>query len=387
MASRVLFRLACPSYDCVWISVEENGEKNREFVLVAGGGGTGNTGVKNQLQIGTYNGKGDFDFLSSFETDHDGKQRFCSGVCHGRIDGTQYVCALLETQCLILSVHMPDKNSKTPTLKRLAEFTADFAEKEPSANCCCIASNYVVTGGEDGIVRMWSLSKKDSTYSVSLKPLECRGHSAPIMAINKHPTEPWICSSSKDGTCKIWNTKNAELLADIASIDENSGISSAQASSLQCRGCVFSNDGNYLYTMHCGRRGATRLIKFLLTKEKDKLSTSAQHTIIASKEPSSRLVMSDSGEFVACGCSNGFVSTFRSDTLVKTFSLCCHDDYPVTGLTFAPTAVAAAEGVISLLVTCSVDNRMTVVTMRKGRWLLIAALVLVIALLLLMYVN
>jgi WD40 repeat protein len=99
---------------------------------------------------------------------------------------------------------------------------------------------------------------------------------------------------------------------------------------------------------------------------------------VASKDPSTRLVLIDSGEKLAIGGSNGHVTLFDSKSLSKVFSLVAHDDYPVTGLAFAPASVASADGMNCFLITCSVDNRMATIISRKLSVLVLLAVLLVL---------
>jgi len=375
MARKLFWRLAAPSYDVDWLTLSD--KSRGDYALIAGGGGTGNTGVKNQVQVAAYSGKGEFEFLRSFETDSEGRQRFCSGVCHGVIDGVTVVCALLETDVLLLSVAQAKgeegQQQQSLEMSRLVEFKADFAEKEPSVNCACVTKEgRIVTGGEDSVVRVWSMVGGNDSNCTINKLHECKGHSAPVMALGKHPREPWVCSASKDGTCKVWNTETQQLLLSIAPIDESSGVPSTASTKLQCRGCCFSTDGSSLFTILCGRKGSTHLLKFSISLGADKtLSYSPQRAVVASKDPSTRLVLIDSGEKIAIGGSNGQVAVFDATTLSKVFSLVAHDDYPVTGLAFAPASIASADGMSCFLVTCSVDNRMATIISRKISMLLV----------------
>ena len=362
--SRLLFRLQCPSYGLKWLTLTcENGERS-ELVLVAGGGGTLKTGVPNQLHVFKYIGSGDFDLLPAFDTD-----RFCSGVCHGVIGGKLVLCAQLESMCLLLSVSQASSKDSL-SFKRLVDFTAD-----KQVTCCTIASGDLVTGGEDCVVRIWKLiDGENGTFSIST-PREFKGHSGEIMAVAKHPNENWICSASKDGTCKIWDVETAELLLEVPSPDASSGIASSATIKFECRGCVFSHDGAHLYTINNGGRGASHLIKFCVKsheQEKKKLQSVPVKTVMAHKGPSSCLAISEGGELIAVGSMNGFAKVLHTDTLATELMRVCHDDYPVTDVCFAAEPVAKRENASCFIVTCSVDNRMAaVVSRRRPIWLIL----------------
>ena len=364
-------RLGGTSYDMAWAWAGPHDKNASNLILIAGGGGSGNTGIKNQVQVVKAKGKGDFELVTQFVTDHDGHQRFCCGICSGGWEGASIVGVALGTHCLVLSLRFDEAQNKA-SFTRLVEFAADFAENDAGVNCCCITtSSDIATGGEDGVVRFWRLSNQCASSSASAPTVsatfECRGHAAPIMALQRHPSEPWVCSASKDGTCKIWNSQTGLLLADILAVSDggaNGATGSTKSSSLtkmQCRGCCFSADGTHLYTIQCGRVGSTILIKYLLIKgvkidAAPTMTAIAQKTVVANKNPSTRLVISDSGDCIAVGCSTGLVQVFDATTLAKLFSGACHDDQPVLGLAFAPQAFSEMERTRCLFVTCSVDN-------------------------------
>lgn len=388
-------RLGGASYDLAWASPLA-GRVTSDLILVAGGGGSGNTGVKNQVQVVRAKGQGEYELVTQFVTDSDGNQRFCCGICSGGWEGASLVGVALGTHCLVLSMEFDEAQNKA-TFTRLVEFEADFSEKDAGVNCCCItATSDLVTGGEDGVVRFWRLDKQQhhaSATSVS-NTFSCPGHSAPVMALGRHPSEPWVCSASKDGSCKMWNSKTGELLADILPVSDGSGNTGAKASlsKMQCRGCCFSADGSHLYTIQCGRIGSTILIMYALVPSKietggpgtTSFTAVPKKTAVANKSPSTRLVISGSGKYLAVGCSSGAVSVFHSETFVKVFSGLCHDDQPVLGLAFAPQDDSEPKHNNCVFVTCSVDSFFTSTTVYGSYapgYLLLAVLLLILGIL------
>jgi WD40 repeat protein len=128
----------------------------------------------------------------------------------------------------------------------------------------------IITGGDDKVVRIWSVQKKvendseEETWKV-VKTFELSGHTNAIAALCEHPTENWFCSAGKDGACKIWDFSAGKLLLDIpCMVDGLAGVGSMQAGKparIECRGCTFSADGSFLYTIQSARKGAPQLIK------------------------------------------------------------------------------------------------------------------------------
>ena len=126
----------------------------------------------------------------------------------------------------------------------------------------------MVTGGDDTVVRVWVVQTdnddKKSENAPSWKAaklFELKDHIAPISALTEHPSEPWVCSSGKDGACKIWNIKYGTLLINIPYLVDGIPGFDPNKMKMECRGCTFSLDGTSLFSIQSPRRGSTYLIK------------------------------------------------------------------------------------------------------------------------------
>lgn len=191
----VFNRLEVPSFGLAWLNIDDS--TGESFILIPGGGGSTKSGVRNQIQIGRniVGDRGGFEFLKSYETDVDGKSVLCSGVAVGICMGIQVVCAFLNNQCAILTV---SKIGDDLILKRVVDFQADFSE-DGSVNCACILpSGHVVTGGDDGICRLWAVGfikdddpEKPALWRVRLLS-SMEGHTAAIMDISHHPDDALV---------------------------------------------------------------------------------------------------------------------------------------------------------------------------------------------------
>lgn len=196
----VFNRLEVPSFGLVWLTLDDS--LGDAFVLIPGGGGSTKSGVKNQIQIGRIidDKVGGIKFLKRFETDVDGKSVLCSGVAVGTCMGTKVVCALLDNICAILTA---EKVGDDLVLKRVADFKADFSE-DGSVNCACILpSGHIVTGGDDGICRLWAvgyIKDEDTTkphiWRVRMLSM-MKGHTAAIMDISYHPHDALVSRVSR----------------------------------------------------------------------------------------------------------------------------------------------------------------------------------------------
>jgi hypothetical protein len=74
-------RLEVPSFDLTWLNLTNFDE----VALVAGGGGSFKSGVKNQIQIARVHDADKVTFVESFITDEDTKRRLCCGLACGSI--------------------------------------------------------------------------------------------------------------------------------------------------------------------------------------------------------------------------------------------------------------------------------------------------------------
>ena len=201
-------RLSVPSFDLVWVTLMDGKEP---MVLIPGGGGSTKSGVKNQIQVAKYEGARGFTLMKSFMTDAADKSNLCSAIATGILEGKAIVCAVVDDTCLIFRATRAEDGELN--LTKMTEFKADFNKEYASVNCCLVASKHILTGGEDHTCRLWSLSQEsaDESSSWNVKQIrEMKGHSAPIMAIARHPTRPWILTASKDGSCKIFDASNGQ---------------------------------------------------------------------------------------------------------------------------------------------------------------------------------
>lgn len=84
----------------------------------------------------------------------------------------------------------------------------------------------------------------------------------------------------------------------------------------------FSPCGLYLYSIQSPRRGGTHLIKWVITRNvttdaASALSAYPLEVVPASKVPSTRLAINESGSLLAVGTSDGNVHVFNSATMKK----------------------------------------------------------------------
>lgn len=185
-------RLRVPAFDLTWIQLLPDTEPSH--VVLAGGGGSAKSGVKNQLVVMQQDSvSGSFLNTQSLETDTPTKSVLCSGVASGFLNGEAVVSALLGEQCLLLSVGQSKDGPLTFTRK--VEFVADRAKDDACVHCCAIKYDCVATGGEDGFCRIWKVDTDNEMGWRSKTHHEIKGHGISISALAFHPRNRFVSSS------------------------------------------------------------------------------------------------------------------------------------------------------------------------------------------------
>jgi WD40 repeat protein len=311
--------LKVPAFDLAWLEVT-TGPSPGAVALLPGGGGSTKSGVKNQIQIVSPDEKGlVYTCLEGYLTDTNGAggSGLCSGVSTGTLtNGVQVICTLIDDKFLLLGVEARGGSSSSASsgsssssssssgssksllspsfaFSRLAEVKADFSEgAEATVNCSCILNvsrtecldticrrvnyDYVLTGGQDGVVRLWKVTVDDEDddenpkYTIT-KVKDLGKHAGAVMSLTFFNDAEMQCavSSSRDGMIKIWDVSAAKLMADVPFMSDGlSGSGSkASTSAMQCRGAVLArnldSDGALsLYSIQSGTRGPAHLIRW-----------------------------------------------------------------------------------------------------------------------------
>jgi hypothetical protein len=262
-----------------------------------------------------------FELNQSIKTDTEEKSYLCSTISSGVIDSYSIICTAADRIC-ILFVVQSSSNNELHTERKL-EFQADNNEVG-CINCCMVTPvGDIITASDDGIIRIWSIDTSSSTDWVASLVAELNGHEGPIMALSIHPSEPLLCSASKDGSLKLWslltyrledsvrcsdgvsggsiaatsvptftastnptstsnisaqnNEKsnvsqiplgklpNVPTPASQASRPPNSATSSQPVGTIECRGCCFSPSGTEVIVIQSGKRGAAFMVKWKLS--------------------------------------------------------------------------------------------------------------------------
>jgi len=261
--SRLL--LKAPAFDMAWLedahAFDSAAEQPDPIIMLPSGGGSTKTGVKNQVQLMRPLDDATLYNYQGFETDGANMEGsgICSSLCTGTmLDGSRMVCTLIDDKCLLTrltrdpayvkpAATAPSSSSKNKEyvssraplpasglkFRRLAEFKADHHETDPGVRSCCFATvesvegegeqakksvcDVLVTGGNDGCVRVWSVVEKDEGDFGFPLAATLRGHSGTVLRVSASPIRGWAASASEDGTFRLWDlageTRVASALA------------------------------------------------------------------------------------------------------------------------------------------------------------------------------
>lgn len=356
----IVNQLDVPSFDVTFLAIGEGGQVGEATVLVPGGAGGSN---KNVIQITkSMDIRRGFEFSKPYDT---GRNFPCTTVVAGSCSGEHVICALLDNSCAILTAN---KVGSEVQLKKMSEFKADFS-KDGTVTCACILpSGHMVTGGDDGICRLWAINvSKKSSWSV--KPLvQMEGHTGQILAVSFHPNDALVGTVAKDGTCRVWNVVSGKKVKDVPFVPGLGGSSPAGAPTStrqEYKDCIFSTGGNYLLAIQRTERGAVYIVEWRTTKVRTAMQLTYSRRLRLYKYPSTSLKMSETGDYLAIGNIDGTVTIIDVETFQKVSTTQCHA-VPVTGVSFAPDATAAVHGVQEVVVSCAGDNKLVMTKLAKS---------------------
>ena len=343
----MLGSLPCPSYD---ICSNENGD----FIIV-GGGGSVKSGVINQVIIADINSQlnaKENDFLKDKLTIPTDEKLYNSVFSSKTIEGLDLLFFGCDEKCVVVEISK-DNNYKIHT-----SFITDYTKLEghsfPSVNCFTMIYNnnksYLITGGEDGIIRCWTVNVNgNDTNSNSVSVTSCvelSKHHKAIMSLDCYPqsssssSKPWVVSASKDGSIKICDVSKAhdkKKNCELFSFNCSSGTSTT---AVEVRGVAWSPHADRIYAIQCNRGGGTYLTSFkvIIESNSSNIDLKPLNATLVCKVPSTRMCLSSCGRYLAVGSSDGaihvlHVSNKERGTINRITTRLAHS-FPVTGLAF-----------------------------------------------------
>lgn len=322
----------------------------KNYILVAGGGGSSKTGIANGFEV--------------YKLNRDGKNititkviRYDSGPnaimnCCTVLNGNKiYIAANEDDQCrqyiadIIIEPSFDNgKTSKEIIFKITTgdSLVTDFNEDEPLQRIVKVNDdgNIMVTGGTDGCIRLWNFPIVKSKESNPLKEYE--GHTKEIDDIDISPDGKFIVSVAKDGKAYHWNTAtNARSLLTHAINDKQIFK--------RCKFGIIGNKEMYnIYTIANGPKQKSYLQRW-----------SEKNTImyeLSFSEPTSALAVRKDGLYAAVGTMySGSVSIHETSNLKMIYNVKQAHAMFVTGLQFLNEDLM--PDMKAAVLSISVDNR------------------------------
>jgi WD40 repeat protein len=127
-------------------------------------------------------------------------------------------------------------------------------------------------GGEDSVVRVYEFDKPDFTSSKLV--VELTGHIDSVNSIDISPDKKMLISSSADKSCIIYSLERQGV--KLQKLTFNDGMN-PNSKNMLMRGCFFTNDGNYIYTLASQMRQSSYLIKWKATAPFDPVDVTQAH--------------------------------------------------------------------------------------------------------------
>jgi prolactin regulatory element-binding protein len=388
-----------PVFSVAWCSAKVEG-KEKEIVLVAGGGGAAKCGIPNEISYNELvtNEKG-MPELKKISAVNNGSE-LTSDISVS--PNNEYVAAVLSENCKIFGfkdtvdwdrIHGEKERKSTGKkstpmtgngLEELASFQADFAEEEKCVNIArwSLNSDLLATGGEDGVLRVWKVAGggKDVT-----KAVECKGHEKPINEVDFSPDGTMLITSSKDKTCRLWKASDGKELCVLPTATGKLDPKAKRPAIYIYRGCRFIGGNSNIITVQTPTRGPAYLTKWAVnvTASGDKADFTATcvplQTITLAQEPVCEMKLNAAGTLIGIGSNGGTLMVLNAETLSVIRKQEAHH-FPITGCAFAPRS--GDDERLDVLMSGSADQAIYVMTAKsKGMGMMMVLLILVLLIL------
>ncbi|KAG6973073.1 hypothetical protein JG687_00001096 [Phytophthora cactorum] len=353
----------------------------RGMFAICGGGGSLKSGIKNTVDIYQLSDTDPTGF--SKEITADTGLELASGVAFSH-DG-QLIAVSVSAGCWVYALDLKEK-----TITLLVKFRTDFHDEDSSQSCARFVGNStILTGGEDGVVRIWRLSRDPSKPEKavgSAKALtvpeerdlhanvvteeqpklgdcvinganmvtltrEYRGHTKRIRDIDVDLSHRnLVASSSEDQSCHLWRLMEVTPICKFSK-DDALDLALQRLPTKPIVGprkhvfrCVrFSNSGRRLYTMLTPARGDSILIKWkpetIAQENEEQWTWVVEQAAIAGEKPVASLCVSQDDRFVCAAAVTGEIKVFLASTLQQyTIKSTEQHSFAITGMNFASSA-------------------------------------------------
>ena len=340
--------------------------------VAAGGGGSAKSGVGNQVIVSIVETRPTGVQAEERLTYSTGEQLATSVD----LSVTRRLLALsVDAGCLILGcvagdapgsrhlVRLCFTETDFPATPATAKTAPGGRDEPPPRGCQNVArfspvqEDIVVTGGDDGTLRMWQVTvpnltaveQRDAFDEGAEQPefvlaqvLQMRAHTGPIKDVSFHPSGRLVATSSSDGTCRIWSLESGKTL-QILPADSAGGLT--------YRSIRFSaRRSDLLFTLQVptGRHGSSQIVVWRNEAGPDALDSKKwglARAVAACDCRGTAFSVSSDGRYLAVGDVKGTISLYDQQTLELHKRIPEVHALAVTGLTFAPaqTPEAAAQ--------------------------------------------
>lgn len=205
-------------------------------------------------------------------------------------------------------VHIFSIDKKNGALKAMYKFQADFYREDPKVNAVEFLYNnqYVITGGNDKVVRVWRLEidkVADRVTGVG-QPKKFTSHTTPIQHVDVTFDHELIASVGSDDEkrCLIHDLQNGTLTNELT-FSEKHG-----EENMAFKGCVFSHHRKYLYTL-VSEPGKKSYVTQWDAKSGEFRNLT---TVKISNTPCKNFALSFEGFYLAIGSEDGFIKSLNT---------------------------------------------------------------------------
>jgi COMPASS component SWD3 len=198
------------------------------------------------------------------------------------------------------SVGIYQIDPKSGEVNEVQKTEGDFHEKEPEVakSKWSRDNKLIVTGGEDGIMRVYKVIFSDTNLISGFELSDELGaHSQGITDVCINQDSSIVVSASVDKTLRIYSLKDKHCIKKLAFSE---GIGSEN---LQFKGVVFSPDSRFIYSLATRFKGRSYLIKWDAKSDNfDPIDTTPAH-----HGPSCTMNITEDGRKIAIGTNDGHV--------------------------------------------------------------------------------
>jgi len=301
-------------------------------VVYAGGGGASRSGVTNTITAADV-GRSSLTELCMLDTG----QQLCSYVCVGRKKEV-LVCVFNNSFCLCKLVGLrPGLRGQKQILVASNMYVSDMKITDPSLNSCAVDADddLVAAGGDDGMLRMWTVSEARGRFNCTLKRVCSPAHAAPITDCCFSESSHLVATASKDGSCRIWSTTSGAIICELLAISAMCGaIGKQTGTKLIVRACKFVGDDS-LISVQSAARGSAFAAKWNFVSRND--GTTLTVALVVSRRisghPVSAVCLRQG--IIAHGNVEGLVGFIRVNDLRQFGGPIQVHDLPVTSLVAA----------------------------------------------------